>query len=436
MALRLTRRESIIAGSLGLLKLACESSPAADLRQETPVFSCKPDLRDIIIFQSQSIDLLEKDQRIKSIKPDGSEEKDLVNDGAMNIVVGLTNDGCGIAYLTRDSQRTALNIMNSDGSFRREVADLRRGETAGIDFSPNGNRLLAYGNEYFKEGCIPEHSEGCLQLDLMLTDLRTREIIPIESGLSGLPQFAPNGKTLAYLSFKKTREEIDSIDLRLYNVETGNRQNITSGEMINESFAWSPDGETIAYASGINNVILTITDLSGKKRTVRLEGSMLHALSWSPDGTKIVLNIYDQISENFGLAIYDRDSGKVLNLPKNREIYQPHAFEWSPDSSKLVISGSTTENIPEGVPPESVYLSALFIYVLNLDRMDRITISNGVNVDTSSGPRFLLNGSRIVYTGQATLEEPRDLFTINPDGTDRKRLTNNGFNNYVPWLGK
>lgn len=99
------------------------------------------------------------------------------------------------------------------------------------------------------------------------------------------PDWSPNGKKIAYVSFEKRRSSIYVQD-----VSTGERQLVSQFSGINGAPAWSPDGRRLALVlskSGSPNIY--VMDIASHQLTqLTNDFSINTEPAWSPDGSKIV----------------------------------------------------------------------------------------------------------------------------------------------------
>lgn len=187
--------------------------------------------------------------------------------------------------------------------------------------------------------------------------------------------------------------------------------------------SWSSDGSKIAFSGRVNDgfdsIYVMNADGSGRKRLTS-EGMHAEHPAWSPDGTKIAFSdVYGGIyviGANEKIGWPDIQQKKIT--PNDRFYSEP---SWSPDGAKLAFSG-----IGGGTTP-----NPFDIWVADADGGDLTNLTNtfpngpvggrGIyEVQSDWGPN-----DRIVYqlhdTTDASLGE-WDLYSIDPDGTDRRPL--------------
>jgi TolB protein len=145
-------------------------------------------------------------------------------------------------------------------------------------------------------------------------DKRTKEIyimdydgfnprrVTVNRSLNILPAWSPDGKTLAYVSYR-----LGIPDIFLASIYEGKSSNLTNGKGT-QAFApaWSPDGTKIAFQSnrsGNTEIWIANADGSGAHKITGSAGANL-APCWSPTGQEIAFTS----SRSGGPQIYVMDS--------------------------------------------------------------------------------------------------------------------------------
>jgi tricorn protease len=179
-------------------------------------------------------------------------------------------------------------------------------------------------------------------------------------------------------------------------VEEGVTRNVTRSDGVAERApAWSPDGEWIAYLSDrTGEYELTLRRADGKpfegsdergERTLTSMGpGWKHALSWSPDSTKIAL------ATSLGeLHLYDRASGELALVTTSPD-GGPLAVDWSADSGWLAWSHSHS----------SSRLDAIYLYDVANQAIHEVT--SGMFRDAD--PVFDRDGDFLYLTSARTFQ--------------------------------
>lgn len=201
-------------------------------------------------------------------------------------------DGKQIAF-TRWRIPWGLYVINADGSGERLVTDhTRLKETA---WSPDGSRLAATTNFSLDEPiefCLPDGRCFTLpplsfgQLWLSELDGGTAERLPMDPLAIHAPTWSPVESRIVYAG-QRGLAWIDPDTL-----ETGE---FAGGSGTDNSPAYSPDGQQIAYISRVHNrwEIFVMDAAGGDRRTLTGSDPRLAdppsnvAPTWSPDGKRI-----------------------------------------------------------------------------------------------------------------------------------------------------
>lgn len=183
--------------------------------------------------------------------------------------------------------------------------------------------------------------------------------------------------------------------------------------------AWSPDGQRIAYASG-GFIWVMGADGSNPRRVTEGEGP-----TWTPDGLRIVVSRKEGALgtpgsyDLFAVTLDGRVTTRLTSTP-----YDEVLPDLSPDGTEVIFtrrpSGEQMFRYlgPGGatLPPEIEAGAGLFSLRV-VDGRERRLLSTDIDVDSQFGPRFSLDGRRLVFSSGFSL------YTIGADGTDLRRRT-------------
>ena len=218
---------------------------------------------------------------------------------------------------------------------------------------------------------------------------------------------------------------------------------------------WSPDGSGLLYQSGgSGNLVLADTDGAELRRWTQDELCVYPCagrdVAFSPDGTRFAfVGAYGDVENSTVVAILDLASGQVTELESTRttnvSIYEQCWISpscegmndiprWSPDGSRLVFARQVMS--PE---PGSAWTSAA-VLVVNADGsgLHRVTPTGWYAIDASWSP----DGSRLVFLNvemivnddrTSVVGERTDIYTVLPDGSDLRRLTDDGISIQPNW---
>ncbi len=141
----------------------------------------------------------------------------------------------------------------------------------------------------------------------------TKDITADNKASDSTPLYSPDGKYIAYLAQQRPGYESDRFRLMLYDRKTGEKTDLTEGfnQWVN-SFAWSPDSQTIYFESdhkrhGLLYAVNVTPNSEGKflKRTLVLGGYDDNP-AITPDGKTLVFTRMSLIAPNeiFGADAY------------------------------------------------------------------------------------------------------------------------------------
>jgi dipeptidyl aminopeptidase/acylaminoacyl peptidase len=270
---------------------------------------------------------------IYSISVSGGESQNLTNSACNESNIVWRPDGKKIGYLSSASGTDQLWEMNPDGTGKTQISEIAEG-ISGFSYSPDQSKIFYLKsvkldqsvNDLFPD--LPK-AKARLENDIMyrhwdawhdytynhifVTDYSKGKITTGKDILEGEKFDSPNkpfggneqivwspdGKTIAYTCKKKTGKEYaisTNTDIYLYNTETGNTVNITSGMMgYDQNPVFSPDGKKLAWESmerdgnEADKVRLFVADLeTGEKKDYSAGFDQnVAGINWSADGKSV-----------------------------------------------------------------------------------------------------------------------------------------------------
>jgi eukaryotic-like serine/threonine-protein kinase len=159
-------------------------------------------------------------------------------------------------------------------------------------------------------------------------------VVPFTSfpGQKSRPVFSPDGNQIAFY-WEGEDGRAPGIYVKLIYADTPLRL-IALEDTRDPSFAWSPDGRSIAFGRrGAQGGIFTIPALGGPERKLTdLNGEF----DWSPDGRTLAIVRRETASLTSGITLLSLETGvtRALTLPP-ADFYGDRAPAWSPDGKSI-----------------------------------------------------------------------------------------------------
>ena len=201
--------------------------------------------------------------------------------------------------------------------------------------------------------------------------------------------------------FTSTRD--GNTDVYVMDADGGNRENLTNNPADDDKPTWSPDRSKIAFVSNRNRgfVQIHIMEADGKNPIRLTDGVWEDYPDWSLDGQKIAFT--SRNAQGVGqIAVMDADGHNVFKLIDGSKP------SWSPDGEKIAFERRNEEHHSQ-------------IHVINVNNHEIINLTRDLR--NASSPVWSPNGRKIAYVS------PEDgfyqIYVMNADGKNHKRLTNN-----------
>ena len=217
-------------------------------------------------------------------------------------------------------------------------------------------------------------------------------------------------------------------EIYVMNVDGSGQIPLTHGAARNFLPAWSPDGRRIAFISDPNDaehylqVHLMNADGSGGKRLAQAKTSYF-APSWAPDGKQIAVYSVDEAT--IGLFDINADGAAKVILFADSNMSQYDLYEksahssWSPDGKRIAFTVRSRDGFFE-------------IRVVNTQEPGKnVPLWQGQGKDQDYYmPAWSPDGKRIAFVSRRDGNE--EIYVIDPDGANPKRLTHNAAGDLWP----
>jgi Tol biopolymer transport system component len=254
---------------------------------------------------------------------------------------------------------------------------------------------------------------------------------------SGFPAVSPDGRVIAV---SERTPESDRSSLVLWDTNGTNPRRIYHDAKTVMGLQWSADGQRIAFGAG--GFFDERKTEPARIMTIRADGSEARSVtsgtgnagfpSWSPDGSQIVYRFWTEGSAQ-GLRIVNVATGAVRTLTTEYDTLPA----WSPKGDVIAFNRYAKD-------PRFLY-DEFDIYTIRPDGtgLRRLTDSEGNDAHPEWSPdgRYILwSSSRFGFRDEAglTISQPQpyaELFIMNADGSNQQRLTDNQYEDGTPaWV--
>jgi TolB protein len=271
----------------------------------------------------------------------GEDAVNLTRNPAQDYAPVWSPDGKRIAFISNRNGQPELFVMQADGSQVTELSVVPGTRAYGEpSWSPDGRQLAV---QLILE--YPFTGEAYTQIYLVATDgTGAVAMSQTEFPLSSLePVWSPVGDRIA-------SRTLGIVQARPHGASQGEPEQIRLSRGLANvgSLAWSPDGSHLAYFASCQ-YCLEDKGLAPAVYLIEADGDhpqVLHAfndqklygigLSWSPDGSQILLLAAEEQSGNQHLFLISAGGAQMASLADFPAGAMESVPSWSPDGSQLV----------------------------------------------------------------------------------------------------
>jgi Tol biopolymer transport system component len=264
-------------------------------------------------------------------------------------------------------------------------------------WSPEGRKIV-----FVRGPCKPDAVPCPLHEDLYVMD-------PNGSGLHrltrtrrdwdyGSPVWSPDGRRIAF-----DAEPGSDVAIYVMNVDGSKLRQVTPDGADDYEPSWSPDGRKIAFKQGGG-------DFNGRIGVMNADGSGRRLLTpasdddlgpaWSPDGRRIAYIGVSPDSDFFEIDVMDADGSNKHRLKAEVDTNN-EPVTWSPDGQRIAFD------------------DAFDIWVMDADGGN----VHALGVEDGEAPAWSPDGRRIAFATFRDNAEIDEIYVMNADGSDQRRLT-------------
>jgi TolB protein len=231
------------------------------------------------------------------------------------------------------------------------------------------------------------------------------------------PAWSPDGKRVAFWS---EEGKLDA-DIEVIGIDGGHRVQLTATDDTCESEpSWSPDGRSIVFSS----VACGKTEVDSQLSVMGSDGANPRTLvkapalgpDWSPDGTRIVYTGPNAAGDASTIWVCDADGANAEPFPL-RGINSPSEPSWSPDGRLIAFvspSGTYDDDNPATWNED--------VYVMNSDGTDIRRVTTDERNDHWP-PAWSPDGRSVIYSNLNADLTQDDLMSVDIDTLKVTRLT-------------
>jgi Tol biopolymer transport system component len=170
------------------------------------------------------------------------------------------------------------------------------------------------------------------------------------------------------------------------------------------TFRWSPRGDRIAFDSDNHLYLLELA--SGEIADV---ADLAYAYAWSPDG------IWLAFDNDSGLYLYEPDTGERRQLAVGQS---GGPILWSPDGSRIAFPFGPRIAMTYGAYAYDPQAGQRLFQVVEVQRS-----AEPKPLPPARSPSWSPDATRIAYLSEGCITGQWDIFTVQPDGSSAKQLT-------------
>ena len=234
----------------------------------------------------------------------------------------------------------------------------------------------------------------------------------ISLGPGSTPRWSPDGTKIAFITGR---------DLGVMNADGSDRHVVAEPSQGSiDGIAWSPDGDQLVYtqtncsASGCGGAMLRVNADGSGRTVVENSGLIPYQPDWSPDGSTIAYDIFnDHWEEEIWAVSPDGTNRRALTSDGGND-FGYHSPRWSPNGQKILHSFTAARS------------TLPFLRIMNADGSNPAAIPGTTRASLGG---WSPDGRKIVFS-QFTAGQ-NDIWVMNADGSDATPIYSSGA--YPDW---
>lgn len=268
-----------------------------------------------------------------------------------------------------------------------------------------------------------------------------RRLTQNEGVNDNFPVWSPDGSQIVFLSDRDTTSQGRSVFVM--EADGSNVRAVGPSKWpIMSTPEWSPDGSKILFSAGssLYDLDLYVMDADGSDVRQLTSGPTAdRCASWGPEGRRILYALESENGDTSRVMIRDLTSGDTRNaLPDGME---GACAYWSPDGDHIAFFSGPDGQLRSLKSLRTEGPGVMEIYMLDLQTGSVTQVTDAGAI--SNYPRWSPDGQRLVFEstrafdesfledGEPHLDEGGgaweyfDVYTMDPDGSDVRRITEN-----------